>query len=286
MENKEFTVSRDDMRRALDAFGIEKDAIILTHSSLKSCGTIQGGAEGVIEAISDTIPEGTVVFPTLAKSNWGTVYRDWHMDRPSEVGFISETFRKQKGSLRSNSPTHSVAARGRNAADLVSGPDNEGPRIGIFGSYPFGHYSSWQKMYESRKRYGVRSYMLFWGVNMNYLTLKHLIEYMYTEEMLARVKDPELLADLMQDLAQYPVPEGKIFFTVHWPFYSSESVYQKILLPEGIAKRVPLGKNELRITDTYETVERTLALLREDPYRWVTPYTHPWLDRLFRAIGK
>lgn len=286
MENKEYTVSRDDMRRALDSFGTEKDAIILTHSSLKSCGVIEGGAEGVIEAISDTIPEGTVVFPTLAKTNWATVYEDWHMDRPSEVGFISETFRKQEGSLRSDNATHSVAARGRDAADIVAGPPDQGPRYGIFGDYCFGYNSSWQKMYESRTRYGVRAYTLFWGVNMNYLTFKHLVEYMYTEEMLARVKDEELRADLIADLAHYPVPKGKLFFSVHWPFYNSESVYHKILLPEGIAKCAPLGKNELRITDTYETVERSLALLREDPYRWITPYTHPWLDRLFRAIDR
>ena len=71
---EEVFVSRADMRAALDSFGIEKDAIILTHSSLKSCGKIEDGAEGVIDAIVNTVPDGTVVFPALVHTNWATVY--------------------------------------------------------------------------------------------------------------------------------------------------------------------------------------------------------------------
>ena len=121
-----------DMRAALDSFGIEKDSIILTHSSLKAPGVTEDGPDGVIKAISDTVPDGTVVFPTLSQKNWSTVFEDWHMDRPSDVGLISETFRTQEGSLRSNNATHSVAARGVHASDIVSGPHDKGARFGIF----------------------------------------------------------------------------------------------------------------------------------------------------------
>ena len=74
MENQEVFVSRADMRAALDALHIEKDAILLTHSSLKSCGKIEGGAEGVIDAIVDTVPDGTVVFPALVHTNWADIW--------------------------------------------------------------------------------------------------------------------------------------------------------------------------------------------------------------------
>ena len=285
MENKEFTVSRADMREALDAFGIEKDAIILTHSSLKACGVIEGGAEGVIDAIVNTVPDGTVVFPALVHTNWDTVYEDWHMDRPSEVGYITEVFRKQPNTLRSNQATHSVTARGALAEALTNGDHSIGTRIGIFGDTPFSRESAWEKMYLSREKYGVKAYTLMWGINLNTFTFKHLIEYISVEEMLAKIRDPELKADIMSDKCIYPVPAGATFFWRHWPMFHSARAFDKVYLPEGIGKIVPLGNAHLRLVDSYLAVMRGIELLHEDPYKWAVPYTRPWLDRLMRAVN-
>ena len=286
MENKEFTVSRADMREALDSFEIEKDAIILTHSSLKACGVIEGGAEGVIDAIVNTVPDGTVVFPALVHTNWATVYEDWHMDRPSEVGYITEVFRKQPNTLRSNQATHSVTARGKLAEELTSGDHSIGKRIGIFGDTPFSRESAWEKMYLSREKYGVKAYTLMWGINLNTFTFKHLIEYIYVEEMLAKISDPELKADIMSDMCIYPVPAGATFFWRHWPMFHSAKAFDKVYLPEGIGKIAPLGNAHLRLVDTYLAVNRGIELLKEDPYKWAVAYTKPWLDRLYKALGK
>ena len=156
-------VTMKDMRSALDAFGIERDAILLTHSSLKAVGRIEGGAEAVIKAIEATVPDGTVVFPTLSQKNFETVFEDWTLDRPSDVGLITETFRLQAGSLRSDNPTHSVAARGKFAEDLVKDHANGAGRYGVFGDLCFGYESPWQRMFDSRTRYGVRCYVLCQG---------------------------------------------------------------------------------------------------------------------------
>lgn len=284
MENQEVFVSRADMRKALDALCIEKDAILLTHSSLKSCGKIEGGAEGVIDAIVDTVPDGTVVFPALVHTNWATVYEDWHMDRPSEVGYIPELFRTQPGTLRSNQATHSVSARGKLAYELTSGDHTRGGRIGIFGDSPFSRESAWERMYLSREKYGVRAYTLMWGIDLNTFTFKHYIEYLYVEEMLSKITDPELKEDILSDMCIYPVPAGSVFHWRHWPMFKSAPAFDKVYLPEGIGRIVPLGKEYLRLVDTYEAVTRGVELLREDPYKWAVPYTRPWLDRLMRAI--
>ena len=286
MENQEVFVSRADMRKALDALGIEKNAILLTHSSLKACGKIEGGAEGVIDAIVDTVPEGTVVFPALVSSNWATVYEDWHMDRPSEVGYIPELFRKQPGTLRSNQATHSVTARGALAKELTSGDHSIGQRIGIFGGTAFSRESAWEKMYLSREKYGVKAYTLMWGINLNTFTFKHLIEYIYVEEMLAKISDPELKEDILSDMCIYPVPAGATFHWRHWPMFHSAKAFDKVYLPEGIGRITPLGKENLRLVDTYLAVRRGVELLHEDPYKWAVPYTKPWLDRLYKAIDK
>ena len=286
MEQTEIFVSRADMRAALDSLEIEKDAILLTHSSLKACGKIEGGAEGVIDAIVDTVPDGTVVFPALVHTNWATVYEDWYMDRPSEVGYIPELFRTQPGTLRSNQATHSVTARGTLAVELTSGDHSIGQRIGIFGGTPFSRESAWEKMYLSREKYGVKAYTLMWGINLNTFTFKHLIEYIYVEEMLAKISDPELKEDIMSDMCIYPVPAGATFHWRHWPMFHSANAFDEVYLPEGIGKITPLGKAHLRLVDTYEAIKRGIALLHEDPYKWAIPYARPWLDRLYRAIDK
>ena len=228
----------------------------------------------------------TVVFPALVHTNWATVYEDWHMDRPSEVGYITDVFRKQPNTLRSNQATHSVSARGKLAYELTSGDHSIGTRIGIFGGTPFSRESAWEKMYLSREKYGVKAYTLMWGINLGPFTFKHLIEYIYVEEMLAKISDPELKADILSDMCIYPVPKGAIFFWRHWPMFHSAKAFDEVYLPEGIGKIVPLGNAHLRLVDTYLAVKRGVELLHEDPYKWAVSYTAPWLDRLLLAVDK
>lgn len=281
-----FEVTKKQMMEVLDSLAIPKDAIILVHSSLKAPGTTEGGAEGVIEALEKTVPEGTVVFPTLSQKNWRTVFEDWHMDRPSDVGLISETFRKQPGSLRSNNATHSVAARGKDAEDIVSGPHDRGERYGIFGDYCFSHYSPWQKIYESRERYGRRAYVLFWGVSMMYNTYKHLVEYSYVEELLAMIEDEEVRQACKAELAHYPVPAGQLQVTRFWPFYDSEAFFE-VLEAEGIAKRVKLGNSHIICCDIFDMVNRTAKEMRENTEYMVgtnCPTAYDWILRTKESI--
>ena len=285
MTNQNFTVTKEDMRRALDSFGIEKDAILLTHSSLKACGVIEGGPFGVIEALEATVPDGTLVFPTLSQKNWRTVFEDWHMDRPSDVGLISETFRTQPGSLRSDNPTHSVSARGRDAKDIVGGPHYENGRYGIYGDYPFGYNSPWQRMYDSRERYGVRAYVLFWGVHMTYNTYKHFAEYKFVEDMLARVKSDELRAKLKSEIAYPPLPPGTLNKSYFWPFMNS-TAFEDVLLAEGIAKKVKLGEGELILCDIYEMQKRTELEQKSNPIGIIAEEHQaaiPFVERLIEA---
>jgi aminoglycoside N3'-acetyltransferase len=59
-------VSRNDICQALERLGIESGDICLFHSSFKSLGPVDGGAEAVIGGFEDAIgPDGTLVVPTL-----------------------------------------------------------------------------------------------------------------------------------------------------------------------------------------------------------------------------
>lgn len=253
-----------DMRAALDAFGIEKDAIIITHSSLKAAGHIEGGPEAVIQAIEETVPDGTVVFPTLSQKNFATALEDWHMDRPSDVGLITEIFRLQKGSIRSDNPTHSVAARGKFAEDLVSGHATGKPRYGIYGDYCFGHESPWQRMMDSRTRYGVKCYILCWGVTTLYSTMKHLVEYRVVEKHLEGVKNESARQALTYRLRHKPPVQPPENVEQIWPYYDAIDL-ELMLFDAGIARRVPLGDSSLILCDAYDTTTFAEEIFDKNP---------------------
>ena len=103
------------------AAGVRPGAPLLVHSSLSSLGRVAGGADTVIDALLAAVgPGGTLCMPTL--SYLFTTEDSPTFDvasTPTNLGIIPETFRKRHGVLRSLHPTHSVAAFGAQAADIV-----------------------------------------------------------------------------------------------------------------------------------------------------------------------
>jgi len=127
--------------------GITRGENVLTHSSLKSIGDVEGGAATVVAALREAVgPEGTAMFPA---HTWG---RNQNPDNPpafdarasrSVVGLVSETARTTPGGIRSLSPTHSVVAFGEQAewlcgahhlADTPCGVDSPYDRLCLVGA--------------------------------------------------------------------------------------------------------------------------------------------------------
>ena len=101
------TVNRDDVSAGLGRLGIHKGDTVFFHSSLKSLGTVAGGATEVIAGFCDAVgPEGTVVVPTFTLVGRVGPFGSWydHDASPSTVGLITETFRTQPGAVRSVHP--------------------------------------------------------------------------------------------------------------------------------------------------------------------------------------
>ena len=256
----------NEMKECLRTLDIEPNSILLVHSSLKALGQIEGGAEAVIEALESVVPEGTLVMPTFSQKNWETVFEDWHMDRPSDTGLITETFRRQAGSVRSDNPTHSVASRGRFAEDLVKDHATGKERYGVFGDLCFGHESPWQRMFDSRTRYGVRCYVLFWGVDTVYNTFKHFAEYRLAEKLLDGIKDPEKKEALRLELQHKPpvkAPEG---VEQIWLYYTAK-LLEPMVFEAGIARRVSIGDGELILCDVYDMMSFAEDVLAKSPER-------------------
>jgi aminoglycoside 3-N-acetyltransferase len=176
--------SRETLKEQLTTLGIKKGDRVIVHSSLKSMGWIAGGAQAVIEALTETVtPSGTIVMPAQSADNsepsywmlppvpeaWHEPIRqsipayDPHLTHLREMGKIADCFHRHPETIRSPHPAHSFMAWGRNAQDWMG----EHPLADSFGtSSPLG------KMWDT----DVKVVMI--GVSYESCTALHLSEYL------------------------------------------------------------------------------------------------------------
>lgn len=275
-------IDQADVAAAMQAIGVEKGDLLLVHSSYTKLGHVIGGPQAVVDGLLNAIgPEGTLVMPTLIQNNFEHAYEEWHMDRPSDVGFLTEFFRKQPGALRSDQATHSVAAMGRCAREITEGHCAFGPRLCLFGEYAFGHSSPWQKMHDMGGK------VLFLGAKANTNTFKHFIECCQVERRIEAVKDPALRQELIDGLWKYEefarVVAGETVKA--WPMYQSIPVTE-VLEAEGFVRRGSLGNADLLCMDIQTMVRETTRVLEADLGRWYPENAAAWFAKADSYAGR
>ena len=138
------TVTRADIAQALRSVGLKRGDSVMVHASLSSMGYVCGGAQAVIEALSEVVgEEGTILMPTQSWKNldpetgvhwdadeadWDTIRKNWPaydnaITPTNTMGAVAEMFRSWPGAIRSDHPARSVAAWGRHASFLTENHD-------------------------------------------------------------------------------------------------------------------------------------------------------------------
>lgn len=56
--------NKQDLLKHLKELGINGNGTLLVHSSMKSIGQVEGGADTVLDALSEYMKNGLLVFPT------------------------------------------------------------------------------------------------------------------------------------------------------------------------------------------------------------------------------
>lgn len=106
--------TKADLKHDLAAMGLTGNETILIHSSMKSIGTVEGGADTVLDALMEFFAEGLLLLPT---HTWRFINEENRMfdvcRSPCCVGILPELFRQRPGVVRSLHPTHSIAAHGK-----------------------------------------------------------------------------------------------------------------------------------------------------------------------------
>ena len=174
------TVRQPDIEAGLRQAGVEPGATVLVHSSLSRMGHVDGGAPTVLAAFRAVLgPEGTLAMPTLCQKDKERRFETWDIARsPSDVGLITETLRRMPDSVRSDHPTHSVAAIGPRAVELTRDHATAGGRPSPWGPAAFGHGSPWEKLH------GWNARLVFLGVTLSCNTTCHYVQALLVEGLL------------------------------------------------------------------------------------------------------
>ncbi len=109
-------VTRAGLVADLRALGLARGMDVMVHSSLSTIGHVVGGADTVIEALLAVIGKrGTLMMPSF-NHRAAQVYNP--MTTPTTNGAIPDAFWRRPDAVRSDHPTHAVAAVGPRADAL------------------------------------------------------------------------------------------------------------------------------------------------------------------------
>lgn len=246
-------LTEKQMTLDLRALGLCDGDSVITHSSFKSLGEVEGGAQTVINSFRNAVGEsGTVIFPTLCQEDWLNVYKNWHLDAPSDVGYLTNYFRKLPGALRSNQATHSVAAMGKDAEYITKTHGESGLRYGMFGDTPFAADSPWEKMYKLNTK------IVFLGVNALKCTFRHYVEYCFVEEALNLIKDRPDFEELKAQIWCYERWDDAGV----WPNINSEAI-RAVLEKENKVHTVKCGNADVFMFTSQDFVNTAYSLLKK-----------------------
>lgn len=111
-------VTRKDISDGLRKLGLQVGDYVIAHCSLSAFGQVEGGPEGLINAILDVLgPTGTVVFPTFTGVRIENMGRS-PLELPPYTGIVPATARARADSLKSLHPLYSICAIGPKAKEI------------------------------------------------------------------------------------------------------------------------------------------------------------------------
>lgn len=116
--------TKDELKLQIKAMGVKPTDTVIIHTSLKKIGEVEGGADTVIDAFKECLPEGLFLVPT---HTWDLVcpempIYDVNKTKPV-IGALPTVAAFRKDGIRSLHPTHSVWATGKGAAEFIAGEE-------------------------------------------------------------------------------------------------------------------------------------------------------------------
>jgi len=145
-----YMVSVTQLFNTLQRIGIKAGDVLILESPGVMAPDIEEGLEKLATVLQTLVgPTGTLVIPTCTPAEGYPKPTFDLLLSPSEMGAFSEFFRTQQPNVvRSHNPTHSIAARGPLADNLIAGHRTASGRPTPWGDGSFGYGSPWDLLYE------------------------------------------------------------------------------------------------------------------------------------------
>lgn len=246
---------------------IDSEGTIIVHSSMKSIGEVEGRAETVLDAFSEFMKDGLLVFPTHTWDSVGEKNPKFYVEEtPSHIGILTELFRQRTNVVRSWHPTHSVAALGAGAEEFTAGDENY--------DTPAARGSAYGKLLDRQAK------ILLVGVDLRQNTFIHGIEEW--------LDIPDRMSDTHQDLVtvlgdgtEIPVPSRRHIPGISLNYWKVEEV----LAEKGAIEYAQLGDVRVLVCDTVSLTKYITKMLEIEPELFSddAPLTKE-LIRNFRAL--
>ncbi|MFD2117479.1 AAC(3) family N-acetyltransferase [Paenibacillus yanchengensis] len=238
----------DSLLQQLEEAGIDRTGTLLMHSSMKQIGDVDGGADTVLDVLSEYMKDGLLVLPTHT-------WRDINPDNPRYyvetspvcVGILPELFRKRSGVHRSLHPTHSVAALGTDAEQFVAGDER--------WDTPCHRNSAWGRLLDRQAT------IILVGVDQKRNTFIHGIEE-WVDIPGRMTDDHQMLITVLPDGTEISVPSRR-----HCGLSWSEHFWkvEQLLEQQGAIYRAQLGDALMWVCDTVKLTEQISELLHKYP---------------------
>lgn len=237
-----------DLIHHLEQAGINKYGTLLMHSSMKKIGEVEGGADTVLDALSEYMREGLLVLPT---HTWSYIDADnprFEVDSSAScIGILPEIFRKRDGVVRSLHPTHSVAALGHDARSFVEGAER--------WDTPCHRESPWGKLLDREAT------IILVGVDLRRNTFIHGIEEWV--DIPGRLTDVhEQLYTVLSDGTEISVPSRR-----HCGLPWSEHFWkvEDVLVAQGAMSKARFGDADVWICNTVIMTDILTEMLGRNP---------------------
>ena len=233
----------------LHRIGVRPGGMLLVHSSLSAMGFVPGGSCAVINFLRRAVgPSGTLVFPTHSwrAANAGERVFDVR-NTPSCVGTLTEVFRNMRGSHRSLHPTHSVAASGPAARELIRDHHLSATPCGVGTPY--------------HRLLAAGGQILLLGVGLESNTAFHTVEALADVDYLMNGADEQYTL-IGEDRIERHVTLRRLAQRIPRRFRD----LQPLLVEDGIAQTGFIGPAESVCLDGGRMLERLVPMCRRDPH--------------------
>ena len=256
-------ISMEKLVADLRNIGLCENDSVLVHSSLSKIGFVEGGPATVVHALFQVVGAGgNLLFPSFPAKGRNKKYLENSpsfdlLHTPSQMGSITEYFRKLDDVHRSFHPTDPVCAKG--------------PLAEYFTNSHYGQITPYNENSPFRKLCEKRGKILMLGTTLNGActnlhTLEDAVDFIYP------VYDAEVFQVKMID------KDGKETFMntkVHDPLYSAKrdcDALKPIFEKEGVLINGFVGEASAMLIDANKMLEVMIKYYNEKGVTMYTPF--------------